>query len=107
MLFRSSLFAQKMARLLLNMGQFQGELSGAFFYRALKAQVWDIVSYSSERFGWTKLFRVWQHQITGNNGIGMLLREVNARGRLPRRAATSVTPSPTESAPAKGQTDWA
>jgi hypothetical protein len=69
--------AQKLARLLLNMGQYQAEFAGPFLYRALKAQVWSIVSYTSDRFGWTKLFRVYRYDITGDSGIQMLLREIH------------------------------
>ncbi len=69
--------AQKLARLLLNMGQYQAEFAAPFMWRALKAQTWSIVRYTSERFGWTKLFRVYRHDITANAGVSMLLREVH------------------------------
>ena len=70
--------AQKLARLLLNMGQYQAEFAGPFMYRALKAQAWSIVRYTSDRFGWQKLFRVYRYDITGDEGgIQMLLREIH------------------------------
>jgi len=70
------LLAQKLARLLLNMGQYQAEFAAPFMYRALRAQAWSIVRYTSERFGWVKLFRVYRHDL-GVTGIEMLLREVH------------------------------
>jgi len=70
--------AQKLARLLLNMGQYQAEFAAPFMYRALQAQAWSIVRYTSERFGWSKLFRVYRYDITGDNGgIEMLLKEID------------------------------
>jgi hypothetical protein len=74
---QDALLAQKLARLSLNQGQYQAEFGANFSYRAIKAQAWSIVSYTSERFGWTKLFRVYRQSI-GPQGIGMTLREVNA-----------------------------
>lgn len=74
---QDALLAQKLARLSLNQGQFQAEFSANFNYKALKAQAWSIISYTSERFGWTKLFRVYRYAINGATGIGMTLREVH------------------------------
>lgn len=74
---QDALLAQKLARLMLNQGQFQAEFSANFNYKTLKAQAWSIISYTSERFGWTKLFRVYRYQINGATGIGMTLREVH------------------------------
>lgn len=75
---QDALLAQKLARLMLNQGQFQAEFSATFSYRALKAQAWSIVSYTSERFAWTKLFRVYRQGISGNgSGVVMTLREVH------------------------------
>jgi hypothetical protein len=70
--------AQRLARLALNEAQYQGELNANWNYKALRAQAWSIVRYTSERFGWTKLFRVWRHEITAYGGVGMTLREVHA-----------------------------
>ncbi len=70
--------AQRLARLFLNQGQYQGELSANFMSRAIRAQAWSVVRYSSERFGWTKLFRVWRHEISTEGGVGMLLKEIDA-----------------------------
>lgn len=69
--------AQRLARLLLNQGQYQGEFQAGFNYRALKAQAWSVVRYTSERFGFTKLFRVYRHDISTDAGIGMLLKEID------------------------------
>lgn len=69
--------AQRLARLLLNQGQYQGEHSANWNYKAGKAQAWSVVRYTSERFGWTKLFRVWRHDISTDGGVGMLLREIH------------------------------
>lgn len=69
--------AQRLSRLLLNLGQYQGELSGAFFYSAMRAQAWSVVSYTSKRFGWTKLFRVTRFDITQGEGVQLLLREIH------------------------------
>ena len=74
---QDALLAQKLARLCLNQGQFQAEFTANFSYRALRAQAWSIVSYTSERFGWTKLFRVQRYSIAGATGVGMTLREVH------------------------------
>ena len=74
---QDALLAQKLTRLMLNQGQYQAEFSANFNYKALKAQAWSIVSYTSERFGWTKLFRVYRYSINGATGIGMTLREVH------------------------------
>lgn len=71
------MLAQKLARLLLNMGQYQAEFASSFLYRALQARVWSIVRYRSERFGWNKLFRVYRHDISVDSGIAMLLREIH------------------------------
>lgn len=72
-----STLAQRLARLLLNQGQYQGEFSAGFNYRAGRAQAWSVVRYTSERFGWTKLFRVWRHDISTDSGITMLLKEIH------------------------------
>lgn len=69
--------AQRLARLALNEAQYQGEFNCNWNYKALRAQAWSIVRYTSERFGWTKLFRVWRHEISSQNGVGMTLREVH------------------------------
>ncbi len=69
--------AQRLARLMLNAAQFQGEFQAGFMARAIKAQAWSVVRYTSERFGWTKLFRVWRHDITTDGGVGMLLKEIH------------------------------
>jgi len=69
--------AQRLARLLLNQGQYQGEFQAGFNYRAMKAQAWSVVRYTSERFGFTKLFRVYRHDISTDAGIGMLLKEIH------------------------------
>lgn len=74
---QDALLAQKLARLSLNQGQYQAEFSANFGFEALKAQAWSIVSYTSERFGWTKLFRVYRYSFS-ERGIAMTLREVNA-----------------------------
>ena len=73
----SNSLAQKLARLALNQLQYQGEFSAAFMPRAIKAQAWSIVSYQSDRFGWTKLFRVWRHEFSMTGGVQMLLRETH------------------------------
>ncbi len=73
----SSDFAQKLARLLLNSGQYQGEFKAEWKMRALKAQAWSVVRYTSEYFGWTKLFRVWRHEINPLTGVSMLLKEID------------------------------
>lgn len=72
-----STLAQRLGRLLLNEGQYQGEFSAGFNYRALRAQAWSVVRYTSERYGWTKLFRVWRHDLTTSNGVSMLLKEIH------------------------------
>lgn len=72
-----STLAQRLARLFLNEAQYQGEFQAGFNYRMLKAQAWSIVRYTSERFGWTKLFRVWRHDLSITGGVGALLREVD------------------------------
>jgi hypothetical protein len=74
---QDALLAQRLARLMLNQGQYQAEFSANFNYKTLKAQAWSIVSYTSERFQWTKLFRVYRYSINGATGIGMTLREVH------------------------------
>ena len=75
---QDALLAQKLARLMLNQGQYQGEFTATFNYRALKAQAWSIVSFTSERFGWTKLFRVYRQAISSvGGGVPMTLREVH------------------------------
>lgn len=74
---QDALLAQKLARLMLNQGQYQAEFSANFNYKTLKAQAWSIISYTSERFQWTKLFRVYRYSIHGATGIGMTLREVH------------------------------
>lgn len=71
------ILAQRLARLLLNEGQYQGEFSAGFNYRALKAQAYSVVRYTSERFGWAKLFRVWRFDISTEGGVGMLLKEIH------------------------------
>lgn len=73
-----NVLAQRLARLFLNQGQYQGELQANFMSRAIRAQAWSVVRYSSERFGWTKLFRVWRHEISTEGGVGMLLKEIHA-----------------------------
>jgi hypothetical protein len=73
----SNSLAQKLARLKLNELQYQGEFSASFMPRAMKAQAWSIVQYQSDRFGWTKLFRVWRHQFSMQGGVQMLLRETH------------------------------
>ncbi len=70
--------AQRLARLMLNEAQYQGELQAGFMARAIKAQAWSVVRYTSERFGWTKLFRVWRHDISTEGGVTMLLKEIHA-----------------------------
>lgn len=70
--------AQRLARLLLNMGQYQGEFQAGFNYRMLKAQAYSVVRYTSERFGFVKLFRVWRQDITTDAGISALLKEIHA-----------------------------
>lgn len=72
-----STLAQRLARLFLNEAQYQGEFQAGFNYRMLKAQAWSIVRYTSERFGWTKLFRVWRHDLSVTGGVGAMLREVD------------------------------
>lgn len=69
--------AQRLARLFLNQGQYQGEHSASWNYKALRAQAWSVVRYTSERFGWTKLFRVYRHDISTDSGVGLLLREIH------------------------------
>lgn len=69
--------AQRLARLFLNQGQYQGEFGAAFNYRAVKAQAWSVVRYTSERFGFVKLFRVWRHDIDTFQGVSMLLKEID------------------------------
>lgn len=69
--------AQRLARLFLNEGQYQGEFSGNFNYRALAAQAWSVVRYTSERFGFVKLFRVYRHEISTMQGVGMTLKEIH------------------------------
>lgn len=71
------MLAQKLARLLLNMGQYQAEFAAPFMYRVLRAQAWSIVRYTSERFGWQKLFRVYRYDITTDGGVELLLREIH------------------------------
>jgi hypothetical protein len=75
---QDSLLAQKLARLALNMGQYQGELTGSVNYRVMKAQLWSVVSYTSDRFGWTKLFRVRNFTISPRDGVQVVLREINS-----------------------------
>jgi hypothetical protein len=74
----SHVLAQRLARLKLNSGQYQGELSAAWKMKAIKAQAWSVVRYTSERFGWTKLFRVWRHEINPFGGVQLLLKEIHA-----------------------------
>ena len=70
--------AQRLARLMLNSAQYQGELNAGFMARAIKAQAWSVVRYTSERWGWTKLFRVWRHEISTEGGVTMLLKEIHS-----------------------------
>lgn len=71
------ILAQRLARLFLNMGQYQGQFKARWKMKALKAQAWSVVRYTSDRFGWTKLFRVWRHEIDPFNGITLLLKEID------------------------------
>ena len=91
------LLAQKLARLKLNEAQFQAEFSAAFMFRCMKAQAWSIVSYTSDRYGWTKKWRVTRFDITMSSGISMVLREVDAS----IWTAGSVTTPPAPSAGTK------
>ena len=75
---QDSLLAQKLARLALNTGQYQGEFNASMNYRVMKAQVWSVVSYTSARFGWTKLFRIRNFTITPRDGVQLALREINS-----------------------------
>jgi hypothetical protein len=75
---QDALLAQRLARLRLNQAQFQGQFGASFLYRAMKSQVWSVVSYASDRFGWTKLFRVYGHTIDAENGLRLELREINS-----------------------------
>lgn len=71
-----STLAQRLARLKLNMAQYQGELQATWGPRAIKAQAYSVVRYISVRFGWNKLFRVWRQELT-NGQCQMLLTEVD------------------------------
>jgi hypothetical protein len=67
--------AQKLARIKLNRTRFTGEFRATFNYRALRAQAWNVVKLSLERYAFTeKLFRVVSQSITPA-GIEMVLRE--------------------------------
>jgi hypothetical protein len=70
--------AQRLARLKLNEAQYQGEFAGGFNYRALLAQAWSVVRYISERHEFDLLFRVYRQDISTENGVGMLLRQIDA-----------------------------
>jgi hypothetical protein len=70
--------AQRLARLKVNEGQYQGEFQAVWSMKALKAQAWSVVRYTSTRFGWVKLFRVWRYDINPMGGITMLLKEIDA-----------------------------
>jgi hypothetical protein len=74
---QDALLAQKLARLKLNAAQFQGVFKASFLYRAMKAQVWDVVIYQSDRFGWTKTFRIYSHIIEPQAGLQLELREIH------------------------------
>lgn len=93
--------AQKLSRIKLNRTRFTGEFSATFGFRALKAQVWSVVTLTIDRYGFSnKLFRVISQSITPD-GIEMLLREENAT----IYTAGSVTvPTAPSSNPAKYDT---
>ena len=88
---QDSLLAQKLARLALNTGQFQGEFTASVLYRIMKAQLWSVVSYTSDRFGWTKLFRIRGFTFSPNHGIQVSLRETNATIWAAGSVTTPVT----------------
>lgn len=88
-----STLAQRLARLLLNQGQYQGEFSAGFNYRMLKAQAYSIVSYTSERYGWVKLFRVWRQDISTDSGVSAMLREVHSSIWSAGSVASALSPS--------------
>lgn len=69
--------AQRLARLKLNSAQYQGEFKASWNMRGLKAQAWSVVRYTSERFGWTKYFRVWRQEVNMFSGVAMTLREID------------------------------
>lgn len=73
-----STLAQRLARLFLNEGQYQGEFKASFNYKALRAQAWSVVRYTSDRFGFVKLFRVYRQDISTDSGVGMLLKEIHS-----------------------------
>ena len=84
--------AQRLARLFLNMGQYQGEFKARFNMRAIKAQGWSVVRYTSARYGWTKLFRVWRHDINVHQGIGLTLKEIHSSIWSGGTVANAMTP---------------
>jgi hypothetical protein len=83
--------AQRLSRLMLNAGQYQGEFQSTFNYRAMRAQAWSVVRYNSTRFGWSKLFRVWRHTFSTQTGVEMLLREIDASIWTAGTTANAVT----------------
>lgn len=71
--------AQKLMRIKLNKTRFQGEFTATFNYKAMKAQNWSIVRYSSLEMGWVnKVFRVVAYGLSAMDGIDMTLREESA-----------------------------
>lgn len=100
--------AQRLARLLLNQGQYQGEHSASWNYKGLRAQAWSVVRYTSERFGWVKLFRVWRHDISTDSGVGMLLKEIHPSIWTAGTVAAALVPvtgtgyNPTQQIPLTG-----
>jgi len=74
----SHVLAQRLARLKLNSGQYQGEFTASWKMKAMQAQAYSVVRYTSDRFGWVKLFRVWRHEIDPYGGVSMLLKEIHA-----------------------------
>lgn len=85
--------AQRLARLALNEGQYQGEFKANFNYKAIRAQAYSVVRYTSDRFGWTKLFRVWRHEISSEDGVAMLLKEIHSSIWAAGTVATPIAPS--------------
>lgn len=70
--------AQRLARLLLNQGQYQGQFGATFNFKAIKAQAWSVVRLTSERFDFDYLFRVYRHDISTEEGIAMTLKQIDA-----------------------------
>jgi hypothetical protein len=85
--------AQKAARIVLNEGRYLGEFRATFGFKALQAQVWDVIGLTLDRYGFDSSYRFRvRSQSLSASGIEMVIRITHSS--VYTGGSVTITPAP-------------